>query len=71
MKRSTNRNSFYAGDPHCAPSSFVIAEEIIALLRKLYEAPYWKEKIEAQFLSLCKKLGSVSKDGFLVRSFGY
>ena len=67
MSRFSNKNLVHVGDPYCAPSPFVIAEEAICVLRKLYEDAYWREEIKDVFLNICEKIEEASRSDLKVK----
>ena len=60
MSRFSNKNLVPVGDPYCAPAPFVIAEETICVLRRLFEHIYWREEIKDLFLNMCEKIEEAS-----------
>ena len=66
MSRYSSKNLVHVGNPYCAPSPFVIAEETICVLRKLYEDVYWREEIKDIFLNICEKIEEASRSDLKV-----
>ena len=55
------------GSPFCAPGSFAVAEEVICVLHKIYEQPFWKPKLEDHLLDICQTLTNLAEEKNTVR----
>ena len=60
MSRYSNKNLVPVGDPYCAPAPFVIAEETICVVRKLFDNICWREEIKDLFLNMSEKIEEAS-----------
>ena len=67
MSRYSNKNLVHVGDPYCAPYPFVIAEETISVMRKLYEDAHWRVELKHALLIICEKIEEASKSDLKVK----
>ena len=66
MSRYSNENLVYVGSPFCAPDPFVVTEETICVLRRLYQEDHWRSEITRIFADVCKEIEEASNNDLKV-----